>query len=374
MMTRQKKSNRFVVMLIVFCAVCVCFVQPSLAGVRIKEIAHFEGARDNQLMGYGIVVGLNGTGDKGKSAFTVRGLASMLQRMGLKINSSEISVKNAAAVMVTATLPPFVKSGTKIDVTLSSLGDAKSLAGGILLQTPLQGANGKVYAVAQGSVSLGGLESGTQSGSFNTVARIPDGALVEAEVPVQMVREGSLNLLLAENDFTTCTRMAEAINREFGEVIAYAHDGGSVLVKLPALFERDVVKFIAKIERIEIVPDYRSKIIINERTGTIVGGREVKIESVSLTHLNINIQVEAKKEEVSKQEQITNSIVKLSQYNEALFNEGAEEAQETTIANAISVGELVKYLNSLGVGPKDMIAILHGIKAANAIQADIEII
>lgn len=351
------------------------FCAPSAdASVRLKEIAQFDGARENQIMGYGIVVGLNGTGDKGKSIFTTKAIASMLKRMGLNMTSTDISVKNVAAVMVTATLPPFVRNGTKIDVTLSSLGDAKSLAGGILLQTPLQGADGVVYAVAQGGVSLGGMDAATQTSGFSTVARIPNGALVERAVPVTMVEEGAVRLLLFENDFTTCTRVAEAVNVAFGQVIAYAEDGVTVKIKVPAAFRQDLMKFVAKIERIEVVPDYRSKIIINERTGTIVGGKNARISEVSLTHLNINIEVESKEKVSSGMDTKVNSARALGAYDAAMFQEG-EEADVADIAkDEITVGELARYLNSLGVGPKDMIAILHGIKSAGAIQADIEIL
>ncbi|MBN1493726.1 MAG: flagellar basal body P-ring protein FlgI [Candidatus Omnitrophica bacterium] len=350
----------------VFCLL----LEPACAEVRIKEIAQFSGVRDNQIMGYGLVVGLNGTGDKGKSVFTVKAIASMLRKMGLMINSADVKVKNSAAVMITAILPPFVKPGTKIDVTLSSLGDAKSLLGGTLLQSPLQGPDGKVYAVAQGSISIASTDgNGVQN---MTVARIPDGALVEREVPVTMEKDGFLALSLVKTDFTTCSRAAEAINVEFGQVIAYPEDGSTIKIKIPELFRNDLVKFISKIERIQIVPDYRSTIVINERTGTIVGGKEVKISEVSLTHMNLNIQIKGKKENAVAAQ--ARSVVELSHYNEALFKEGEALINDVPEGGEITVGELAKYLNSLGIAPKDMIAILHSIKAAGAIQSDIQII
>jgi flagellar P-ring protein FlgI len=351
--------------------VVVASVQPAYAQVRIKEVAQFSGVRENQIMGYGIVVGLNGTGDKGKSIFTVQAIASLLKKMGLMVQSEDIKVKNSAAVMVTAILPPFVRCGTKIDVTLSSLGDAKSLAGGTLLQSPLQGPDGVVYAVAQGSISLAGTERNETP--ITTVARIPNGALVEKEVAVTMEKDGFLELSLMSTDFTTCTRISEAINVEFGQVIAYSEDGGTVKIKIPELFKNDLVKFISKIERIEIVPDYRSIIVINERTGTIVGGKEVKISEVSLAHMNLSIQVEGKKADIVPQPE-AKSVIALSNYNEAFFKEGEADVAPVDAGNEVSVGELARYLNSLGVTPKDIIAILYSIKAAGAIQADIQVI
>ncbi len=368
--TKPDLIKRYVVMLITL-SVILTQGYPVLAQVRIKEVAQFSGVRENQIMGYGIIVGLNGTGDKGKTIFTVRAIASLLKKMGLMVQSDDIKVKNTAAVMVTATLPPFVKSGTKIDVTLSSLGDAKSLAGGTLLQSPLQGPDGVVYAVAQGSISLAGTEDNTNP--LTTVARIPNGALVEREVSVTMEKDGFIELSLMKTDFTTCARIAEAINVDFGQVLAYASDGATVQIKIPELFRNDLVKFISKIERIEIVPDYRSVIIINERTGTIVGGKEVKISEVSLTHRNLNIQIAGEKENAVELPQAP-SVVELSRYNEALFKEGELNVVPSEAGNEVSVGELAQYLNSLGISPKDIIAIFHSIKAAGAIQADIQII
>lgn len=372
MQKRMRKYITGIIVAILFSVFFLDFCPYAQAQVRIKDIAYFEGARDNQLIGYGLVVGLNGTGDKSQSVFTVQSIASLLGRMGIEINASSITPKNVAAVMVTATLPPFIKKGARIDVTLSSLGDASSLQGGTLLLTPLQGADSKVYAVAQGQVSVGGFEGGAGEG-FGTVARIPYGALIEREVAINLVNEGTINLSLKKIDFTTCVRVAEAINVSFNSPIAEARDGATVTIQVPDVYQDTLIPFLAKIEHIAVNPDTKAKIVINERTGTIVGGKDVKITRVCVAHKNINIDIkppEIEEEQSNEVQQISFSPAKVQ---EALFMEGNGKREEI-MSSETTIGDVAEMLNSIGVKPVDMIAIFQAIKEAGAIQADLEII
>ncbi len=339
------------------------------AGVKIKDVAGFEGVRENQLIGYGLVVGLNGTGDKSQSMFTVKSISSLLKRMGIDVPSNKISPKNVAAVMVTATLPPFVKPGAKIDVTLSSLGDAGSLLGGTLLLTPLQGADGIIYAVAQGNI----LMSGGPGGGYATVARIPEGALIEREIPVTMVKDGKVKLSLKHVDFTTCIKMAEAVNVEFGENIAKAVDGATVEIKIPQLYADNIVPFLSRIENINIVPHRKAKIVINEKTGTIVSGVDAKIARVSIVHKNLNIDIKPPQESGNKDENNNEDILpKNLSLKRAIFVEG-ETSEKEECSEYVTAGEVASILASMGVKPNDMIAIFQAIKEAGAIEADMEI-
>jgi len=351
-------------------------VSEVVAAVRIKDVAQFQGVRDNQLIGYGLIVGLNGTGDKSQSVFTVKSIASLLSRLGIEIKSSEVKPKNVAAVMITATLPPFIKKGARIDVTLSSLGDASSLEGGTLLLTPLQGADGNVYAVAQGPVTVGGFDAagGSRGGSFGTVARIPNGALIEREVPVTLMSENMVNLSLTKIDFTTCVRMAEAINVAFGQPIASALDGATVQILVPDTYRETIVSFLAKVEHVEIQPDTRAKIVINERTGTIVGGKDVKVSRVSLTHKNINIEIKPEKKDETEDGVATKESANSWQgQTEGMFYEG-DVVQEKQNFDETTIGDMAQILNSMGIKPPDMISIIQAVKESGAIQAELEII
>lgn len=381
---KKKKKGSFLqaiceqyvrVLMLTLCTLFV-FAATANASVRIKDIAYFDGVRDNQLIGYGLVVGLNGTGDKSQSAFTVKSIASLLSRLGVQVDASQITPKNVAAVMVTADLPPFIKPGARMDVTLSSLGDASTLEGGTLLLTPLQGADGQVYAAAQGQVSVGGFEAGSRSGAFGTVARVPQGALIEREVPVTLMSDEQVSLLLEKIDFTTCVRVAEAINVKFGSKIAEARDGALVSIRVPEVFADNPIRFLSKVERIEVQPDMEAKIIINERTGTIVGGEKVKISRVSLSHKGINIEIKPEEKEVAEKKNANtgDDVSSFAPASEALFNEGGSEAAHDQEVEEITVGELAQTLSSMGVKPVDMIAILQAIKKAGAIQGDFELI
>lgn len=307
--------------------------------VRIKDIAHIEDARPNKLIGMGLVVGLNGTGDKTK--LTPQMMQNMLRYFDLSVAQKNIASRNVAAVMVTATLPPFAKPGMRIDVTVSSLGDARSLEGGYLLLTPLKGPDGNVYAVAQGPVSIG------PQGSFPTTGVVTNGAIVEREVPVEISRDGVITIVLDKPDFTTASRIVESINGAFGN-IAKAEDASRVEVRVPSSYRRDLISFISSLEELEVTPDTPAIVVINERTGTVVMGENVKISKVAIAHKNFSITVGAA--------------------------EGAQPVQGYMMEfpEATTVGDVVKALNAVGATPKDIIAILQAIKEAGALHGELK--
>ena len=341
---------------------------------RIKDLATVGGDRDNQLVGIGLVVGLAGDGDK-DPAYTVQMIANMLQRFGITVPPTALTAKNIAAVTVTADIPAFSKSGTRIDVTVAALGDAKSLQGGILLQTPLMGADGKAYAVAQGALSVGGFLAGQGGGggatvqkNHPTVAQISGGALVEKEIPTEVVHNRFIDLLLRQPDFTSAARMATAVNQVFTNS-ALALDPTTVRVQVPAGLEHASVDFISRIEGIEVTPDVPARIIINERTGTIVATSRIKISSCAVSHGELTITVA--------------STLDVSQPN--ALSEGGEtvvtprtdtKATETkgkliTLPEMPSVEKVASGLNAIGVTPRDMMAIFQAMKQAGALQAEL---
>ncbi|MCM8824257.1 MAG: flagellar basal body P-ring protein FlgI [Candidatus Omnitrophica bacterium] len=346
------------------------------AGTRLKDIAFIEGVRENQLYGYGLVVGLNGTGDRQSSFPTLQSVGNMLRRLGVNISPNEVNTqiktRNIAAVMVTANLPPLVRAGTKIDVMVSSIGDATSLEGGVLLQTPLQGGDGRIYAVAQGVLSTGLGAGGRRQGVTLTVARIPNGALVEEDVPSTIIKDNCVSVVLRQPDFTTASRVIESINREFTLNIASAYDAGVIQVKVPKNFSDNIVGFISKIENISIEPDYPAKIVINERTGTVVSGSNVRISTVAVTHGNISVQINVSKEfsRESFGEEGKTEVVSSQSGRVSLIGEGTQQVE--ILEGTVTVYDLVKALNALGVAPKDLIAILQAIKEAGALYADLE--
>ncbi len=348
---------------------------PALAASRIKDVAAFEGVRDNQLVGYGLVVGLNGSGDRSQTFFSTQTLANMLERSGITVVPDQIRVKNIAAVMVTATLPPFARQGSKIDVTVSSIGDAQNIQGGVLIMTPLKSASNEVYVTAQGQVVLGGFSLGGNASRVQlnhpTVGRIPNGGLVEKEVSVTLAGKSTLNLVLHENDFTTASRAVRAINDTAGEEIARAVDGRTVAVSVPQRYSSRIVDFIALVENAKMDVDFPAKVVLNEKTGTIVMGKEVRIGEVSIIHGSLSLQVGT----------IFNvsQPAPLSQGKTAVVPETTVTAQEekgrtVTLRDGASVEEVVRALNTIGAGPRDVIAILQAIKAQGALQAELEIL
>jgi flagellar P-ring protein precursor FlgI len=338
-------------------------------------VASFEGVRENQLVGYGLVVGLNGTGDRSQTFFSTQTLANLLERSGITIDPEQTRVKNIAAVMVTAILPPFVRQGSRIDVTVSSIGDAQNVQGGILILTPLKAVDNEIYVAAQGQILLGGFSAGGSGSRVQTnhptVGRIPNGGLVEREVPVVLAGKTHLNIVLHENDFTTATRTARAINESVGSNVADAVDGRSISIMIPQNYSSRIVEFMALVENAKIDVDSTAKVVMNEKTGTIVMGREVRISEVSIIHGSLSLQVGT----VFNVSQPT----PLSQGKTAVVPETTTSVQEEkgrtlTLRDGASVEEVVRALNAIGAGPRDIIAILQAIKAEGALQADLEVI
>lgn len=340
---------------------------------RIKDIAKVQGVRSNQLVGYGLVVGLNGTGDSDKTSAKLS-VANMLKSFGVTVDSSNLKSKNVAAVMITAQLPPFVKSGDTIDINVSSLGDAKSLQGGTLLQAPLRAATGQVYAVGQGPLSTGGFVAGSggasQQKNFPTAGNIPGGAIVEREVPVQLAAGGNINLALNQPDFTTASRIVDAINANFGSV-AYARDPGTITISVPSEFGGNVVAFVASLEDLPVSPDVVAKVIINERTGTVVMGSNVSVSEVAVAQGGLSIKI-TKDKEVSQPQPFSGGNTVVTEKKNVQVDE--TPANLIVLPASANIGDVVSALNAVGATPRDIISILQAMKAAGALHAELQII
>lgn len=347
---------------------------PAFAKSRIKDIVAFEGVRDNMLVGYGIVVGLNGTGDSLRNApFTKQSLEGMLERLGVNTRDATMNTKNVAAVMVTARLPAFSASGSQVDATVSALGDAKSLLGGTLLVTPLLGADGEAYAVAQGTVQTGSVSASGGSGSsiskgVPTAGRIASGAVVEREVGFQLASMRQMRLTLHNPDFTTARRIAEVINGRFpGSATA---DNPSIVTLRPT-GGRELVSFVTQIEQLEVQPDNPAKVIIDEVAGVIVMGENVRLSTVAIQQGNLTITVQ-ETPQVSQPNPLSQGQTTVTPQSQVSVDE-EKGKQFITLKDGASLASLVRGLNSLGVTPRDMISILQTIKASGALQADIEV-
>ncbi|AGB42321.1 flagellar basal-body P-ring protein [Halobacteroides halobius DSM 5150] len=362
-MKRYLISILFIILIVNSSVMALTPDQPSVNEplVRIKDITRVKGVRDNQLIGYGLVVGLNGTGD-GDSAYTVQSVANMLQNFGIQVNPAEIGTDNVAAVMVTAKLPPFARAGDKIDITLSSIGSADSLAGGTLLMTPLQGPRQqKVYAMAQGPVLVGGGNGGTA-----TVGRVPNGAIIERVVPTKFTFGDQVTLILSNSNFSTAQRIADVINNNFGYTptggaYAKALDASRVAVKIPQHFKNNKVNFISRINQLEVRPDTEAIVVVNKRSGTVVMGHNVRLSKVSIAHGNLTITIEAKQDKPANQNQQPNQEQEKKKKRLVVMPKGA------------SVSDVVKGLNAVGAKPQDIIAILQAIKQAGALHAKLKI-
>jgi flagellar P-ring protein precursor FlgI len=347
---------------------------PALAQSRIKDIVEFEGVRDNMLVGYGIVVGLNGSGDTLRNAaFTKQSLAAMLERLGVNVRDVDLNTKNVAAVMVTARLPAFAASGSQIDATVSAMGDAKSLLGGTLLVTPLMGADGQSYAVAQGTVQTGAVSAQGASGSsvvkgVPTAGRIAAGAIVEREIGFQLATMGQLRMTLRNPDFTTARRIADAINARYPGSAA-AENPTIVAVHPPQ--GRDMVGFITEIEQMSVEPDAPAKVVIDEVSGVIVMGENVRISTVAIAQGNLTISVQ-QTPQVSQPAPFSQGQTTTVTQSQVSVNEEKGKGL-VVVNNGASLAKLVAGLNALGVTPRDMISILQTIKAAGALQADIQV-
>lgn len=345
----------------------------SASAARIKDIADVEGVRGNQLFGYGVVIGLNGTGDGNMSQFTTRSISNLLQRLGIQVRPQDVRTKNVASVIVTATLPAFVRPGTKIDVTLSSMGDAKSLSGGTLLFTPLKAADGNVYAVSQGPVSVGGfsVQGGGDTAQRNhpTVGTISSGAIVERSIPFDLFQSGRVRIVLREPDFTTMTHVVSGINASLGRPIAQAMDSGVVEVAIPEDVKGDPINFVSQVENVQIETDIGARVVVNERSGTVIMGENVRIDKVALAHGNLSIAIRS--ETAVSQPQgfapqgqtaaVTNTDVTVGEENRALSLLGGD----------VTLADVVAALNALGASPRDLISIFVALKKAGALKADL---
>lgn len=362
--------------LVILAAALIFYPTPEIHAARIKDIGYFLGTRANSIIGYGLVVGLNGTGDKEKTQFTISTLANLLDNMGIHVDPNQVKVKNVAAVMVTGKLPPFVRGGSRIDVEVSSIGDAKNLEGGTLLLTPLMGPDGKTYAVAQGPISTGGFSAGGASGTkvqknHPTAGFISGGATVEQEVNVAYGDLETLDLVLKSPDFTTASAMTSSINQALGGAHAQAMDGGTIRIEIPQSYRRQVVAMVTKIENIELKPDVVAKVIINERTGTIVMGEHVKISPVAVAHGGLTVQI-------SEQPAVVQPAPFSEKGRTVVVPQTDVEVKEgkgsLSMVGGVTISKVIKGLNAIGATPRDLINILQAIKASGAMQAELEII
>jgi flagellar P-ring protein precursor FlgI len=355
-------------------ALALCTL-PAGATSRIKDLANIEGVRQNQLVGYGLVVGLNGTGDTlNNIPFTKQSLQAMLERMGVNIRGATIRTGNVAAVMVTGNLPAFGTQGTRMDVTVSALGDAKNLQGGTLLVTPLLGADGNVYAVAQGSVAVAGFAAEGAAASVTrgvpTVGRLPNGAIIEREIEFALNRMPNVRLALRNADFTTAKRIAAAVNDFLGAKSAEPIDPSTVQLSIPAEFKGNVVAFLTEIEQLQVEPDLAAKIIIDERSGIIVMGRDVRVATVAVAQGNLTVSI-SESPQVSQPNPFSRGRTVVTPNSSVKVSEDGKKL--AMVKDGVSLQQLVDGLNGLGIGPRDLISILQAIKAAGAIQADIEV-
>src|ERR1700684_3890679 len=348
---------------------------PAGATSRIKDLAHIEGVRQKQLIGYGLVVGLNGTGDTlNNIPFTKQSLQAMLERMGVNIRGATIRTGNVAAVMVTGNLPPFGTQRTRMDVTVSALGDSKNLQGGTLLVTPLLGADGNVYAVAQGSVAIGGFQAEGEAAKIvrgvPTVGRIANGAIIEREIEFALNRLPNVRLALRNADFTTAKRIAAAVNDYLGVKTAEPIDPATVELSIPPEFKGNVVAFLTEIEQLQVEPDLPAKIVIDERSGIIVMGRDVRVATVAVAQGNLTVTI-SESPQVSQPGPLSRGVTAVTPRSSVRVTEDGKKF--ALVKDGVSLQQLVDGLNGLGIGPRDLIGILQAIKAAGAIQADIEV-
>jgi flagellar P-ring protein precursor FlgI len=344
------------------------------AATRIKELASLEGVRDNQLMGYGLVVGLNGTGDKRQTVFSAQALANILRRMGVTVNPTAVLVRNMAAVMVTATLPPFAQPGTRIDVTVAAIGDATNLQGGLLLLTALQGPDGEVYAVAQGPLLTGGFVAGAggnaQTLNHPTVGRVPAGAIIE-RAPPSVAPTDSIRLQLHRADFSTAARIAEAVNTRFAAGTARAESSGAVAVRIPPAFLSRPVEFVAEVESLMVEADHTMKVVINERTGTIVLGKEVRIRPVAILHGALSVEVRTTFDVSQPNPLAAGQTTTVPTVD---VNARESRAQNIVLEQGATVDDLVRALQAIGSTARDILAVLQNLRAAGALDAEIEVI
>ncbi|MBX7147963.1 flagellar basal body P-ring protein FlgI [bacterium] len=345
---------------------------------RLKDIANFKGVRSNQLIGYGLVVGLDGTGDSSSSDVMKKTLAEALAKMGVGVDAEKFQIKNVASVMVTSTLPAFAKMGSTVDVLVSSIGDAKSLQGGTLLMTPLKAANQEVYAVAQGPVSIGGYQAEAPAGgsqvktNHQTVAKLTNGATVEREVDYGLEGATELTLAINEPDFTTAVRIATVINEKLESKSATAEDSGGIKIKVPPAFKDKIVTLIASLESLEIEPDVAARVVLNERTGTVVMGENVRVSTVAVSHGSLSIQID-QSYNVSQPNALAKGETVVTPETD-FYVDDSKEKKLVLVPEGVNIGEIIRALNAIGVTPRDLISVLQAIKAAGALQGELVLI
>ena len=343
---------------------------------RLKDLVSIEGVRDNQLVGYGLVVGLAGTGDRRQATFSAQSLTNLLERMGVSVSPTAIRVANTAAVLVTATLPAFAQPGVHLDITAAAIGDASNLQGGILVLTSLRGADGQVYAVAQGPVMTGGFSAGrgggTQTVNHPTVGRAPGGATVERAAP-SVEPTTTVRLQVRQSDYTTTARIVEALNKKFvgAKPPAHAEHAGLVSVLVPADYSTRVPEFISELENVVVEPDRPARVVINERTGTIVLGKDVRVSPVAILHGNLSVEIQTVME-VSQPNALAGGTTQVVPQTTVAAKE--EKARNVVLKQGATVEELVRALAAIGSTPRDVIAILQNLRAAGALEAEIEVI
>jgi flagellar P-ring protein precursor FlgI len=377
-MSVLRKVLLFIGILAICTTVLVALYAPvANAASRIKDLVDIEGIRENQLVGYGLVVGLSGTGDKLNNApFTKQSLQAMLERLGVNTRDANLRTKNVAAVMVTANLPPFSTQGTRIDITVSALGDAQSLQGGTLLVTPLRGADSEVYAVGQGSVAIAGFKAEGDAASITrgvpTVGRISNGAIVEREIKHNLGKHNSLRLALRNPDLTTAKRIAMAINTFTGNKIAEAVDPSTVRLSSGSKTGAGMVSLLTEIEQLHVEPDQKARVVIDEQTGIVVMGKEVKVSTVAVAQGNLTVTI-SERPEVSQPEPLSDGETVVVPRTTVTVDD-EKNKKLAILRDGVTLRKLVDGLNALGVGPRDMISILQAIKAAGALQAEIEVL
>jgi flagellar P-ring protein precursor FlgI len=357
------------------CALAVTSGAPAAHADHLRDLCDVVGARDNQLVGYGVVTGLNGTGDDVSVPFAKQSLESLLRRLGVQIPDQQVRLRNVAAVIVTTTIPAFVRSGGRLDVTVSSMGNARSLTGGVLVQTALHGADRRTYAVAQGPLIVGGFSASGSSGSSmqsnsTSTARVPNGALVEREIPMSPNQNGKLVLALRAPDFATASRVAEVLTKDLGTGSARALDGGAIEVKPPSSYKDRWVELIAHVGELDVDPVENARVVINERTGTIVVGGEVRLSPVAIAQGGITITVHEQKD-------VSQPGAFSTQGKTAVVNNSDVAAEEKPsnglayVEGATTLADVAKALSMLGVSPRDLASILQALKAAGALRAEV---
>ncbi|HNT43007.1 MAG TPA: flagellar basal body P-ring protein FlgI [Syntrophorhabdaceae bacterium] len=363
-----------IVCVLFFIAIFLLFMVGMADAARIKEMGYINGARTNQLIGYGLVIGLAGTGDKSNTIFTNQSLANMLETMGIRVDPKTTKVNNVAAVMVTCNLPPFARIGSKVDVTVSSIGDAKSIEGGVLVTTPLKGVDGQVYAMAQGSTVVGGFLASGQGASVQknhpTVGRIVNGATIEREVISEDYKGSQVMIALKMPDFTNARRIADRINETFGGA-AHAKDAGTVNVTIPPTMRNNPVQFLSVVENLDIKTDMQAKIVVDEKTGTVVIGENVRVSTVVISHGNISVQI---KEDARVSQPMPFGQGQTVVTPDTQIKVREDRGKFYLLEAGISIRELVNALNATGISTRDVITILQTIKASGALHADLEVI